>query len=175
MAMPTRLRKFALTTHVAASVGWLGAVAAFLALAVAGFTSDDAVVVQAAYVAVELMAWFIVLPFAFAALLTGFFIGLGTNWGLVRHHWVVAKLAIAVTATILLLALVPTLGVMAGAAAEAPLARGDHRDLRARLVASAAVILGGLLAATALGVYKPKGLTAYGKRKQREAREARKR
>lgn len=33
--LPPRWRKAALTTHVAASVGWLGAVTAFLALAVA--------------------------------------------------------------------------------------------------------------------------------------------
>jgi hypothetical protein len=38
MAMTPRLRKFALTAHVTSSVGWLGAVAAFLALAVAGLT-----------------------------------------------------------------------------------------------------------------------------------------
>jgi hypothetical protein len=32
----------ALTAHVATSVGWLGAVAALLALAVAGLTDDEA-------------------------------------------------------------------------------------------------------------------------------------
>ncbi len=39
MIMPPQLRKLALTVHVTASVGWLGAVAAFLALAIAGLTS----------------------------------------------------------------------------------------------------------------------------------------
>ena len=34
--MTPGLRKFALTTHVTSSVGWLGAVGAFLALAIAG-------------------------------------------------------------------------------------------------------------------------------------------
>jgi hypothetical protein len=41
MAMTPRLRKFALTAHVTSSVGWLGAVAAFLALAVAGLTGQN--------------------------------------------------------------------------------------------------------------------------------------
>ena len=35
-AMSPRLRKLALTAHVTFSVGWLGAVAAFLALSIAG-------------------------------------------------------------------------------------------------------------------------------------------
>ncbi len=42
MTMKQGVRKFALTAHVVASVGWLGAVAAFLAVAVVGLTSDDA-------------------------------------------------------------------------------------------------------------------------------------
>ena len=44
MAMTPGLRKVALTTHVTSSVGWIGAVAAFLALAIAGVGSQDPVV-----------------------------------------------------------------------------------------------------------------------------------
>jgi hypothetical protein len=56
MTMRPRLRKFALTAHVTSSVGWLGAVAGFLALAVAGLTSQDAQMVRAAYLAMDLTA-----------------------------------------------------------------------------------------------------------------------
>ena len=42
MIMTPGLRKFALTAHITSSVSWLGAVAGFLALAVAGLTSQDA-------------------------------------------------------------------------------------------------------------------------------------
>jgi hypothetical protein len=45
MTMTPGLRKFALTAHVASSVGSLGAVAGFLVLAVAGLTSKDSQVV----------------------------------------------------------------------------------------------------------------------------------
>jgi hypothetical protein len=38
MTMAPRLRKFGLTGHVDSSVGWLGAVSSFLALAVTGLT-----------------------------------------------------------------------------------------------------------------------------------------
>jgi hypothetical protein len=56
------LRKLALTAHVTSSVGWLGAVAGFLALAVAGLTSEDAQMVRAAYLAMELTGWFVIVP-----------------------------------------------------------------------------------------------------------------
>jgi hypothetical protein len=53
MTMTPRLRKLALTAHVSASVGWLGAVVAFVGLAVAGLMSDDGQTVRAAYLTME--------------------------------------------------------------------------------------------------------------------------
>ena len=53
MALTPRLRKLALTTHVVSSVGWLGAVIAFLALSVAGLTSQDPQTVRGAYLLME--------------------------------------------------------------------------------------------------------------------------
>ena len=55
MTMTPRLRKLALTTHVTFSVGWLGVVVAYLALAIAGLTSHDAQMVRAAYLSLELI------------------------------------------------------------------------------------------------------------------------
>lgn len=62
MAMTPYVRKFALTAHVTSSVGWLGAVAVFLALAIAGLTSKDAQMVRAAYLAMELTTRFVIVP-----------------------------------------------------------------------------------------------------------------
>src|SRR5437667_10469521 len=62
MMMTPGLRKFALTAHVACSVGWLGAVAGFMALAVAGLASHDAQMAHAAYLAMELVTWFVIVP-----------------------------------------------------------------------------------------------------------------
>lgn len=47
MTFSPRVGKFTLTVHVTSSVGWLGAVGAFLALAVAGLTSNSAQIVRA--------------------------------------------------------------------------------------------------------------------------------
>src|SRR5712691_12989746 len=69
MTMTPSLRKFALTAHVTSSVGLLGSIAAFLALAVAGLTSEGAQVVRAAYLAMDLTTRFVIVPLAFASLL----------------------------------------------------------------------------------------------------------
>ena len=103
MTMTPGLRKFALTTHVTSSVGWLGAVGAFLALAIAGVGSEDAQIVRAAYVAMHLTTWFVIVPLCLAALLTGIVQSLGTTWGLFRHYWVVTNLLLTVLATVILL------------------------------------------------------------------------
>ncbi len=85
MTLAPRLRKAALTAHVACSVGWLGAVVVFLGLAVVGLTSHDPQTVRGAYLVMEPAAWFVLLPLAFASLVTGLVQSLGTTWGLFRH------------------------------------------------------------------------------------------
>jgi predicted Co/Zn/Cd cation transporter (cation efflux family) len=170
MIMRPWLRKFALTAHVTASVGWLGAVAAFLALAVVGLTSRDTQRVRAAYVAMEVSGWFVIVPLSFASLLTGLIQALGTTWGLFRHYWVLAKLLINILSTFILLVHMQPISRMAGVAAETTLSSADFRKLRIQLVADAGAALVALLVATTLSVYKPRGMTRYGWRKQQEER-----
>jgi hypothetical protein len=168
MTMTPGLRKFALTAHVASSVGWLGAVAGTLALAVAGLSSQDDQTVRAAYLTMELTGWFVLVPLSVASLLTGLVQSLGTTWGLFLHYWVLFKLLINVFATIVLLLYMQTLGSLADVAAETTFSSDDLGVLRSpspALHAGAALLL--LLVATTLAVYKPRGMTPYGQRKQR--------
>ena len=160
------LRKLALTAHVTASVGWLGAVAGFLALAVAGLASGEDQTVRAAYIAMGLTAWYVIVPLSLAAPLTGLVLSLGTRWGLFRHYWVVAKLVLTVPATLVLLLHLGPIVHMAHVAAAATLAGSDLGRTRVQLVASSAAALLVLIAATALSVFKPRGLTPYGQRNQ---------
>lgn len=162
--MSSGVRKLALTTHVTASVGWLGSIAAFLALALGGLTSNDALIVRSAYIAMEFVTWFVIVPLSIASLVTGLVQSLGTAWGLFRHYWVVAKLALTVVATAILLVHTQPIDAVASVALQGPLDAGDLRPLRTQLVADAIAALFALLAATTLSVYKPWGLTAYGQR-----------
>ena len=86
MTMTPRFNKFALTAHITFSVGWLGAIVAYLALAIGGLTVHDTQMVRAAYLSMELIGWYVIVPFSLAALLTGLVEALGTQWGLLRHY-----------------------------------------------------------------------------------------
>jgi uncharacterized membrane protein len=171
MALTPRLRKLALTAHVMVSVGWLGAVVAFLAISVAGLTSRDPQTVRGAYLVMELTGWIVLVPLSLASLVTGLVCSLGSTWGLCRHYWVLFKLVINVVATIVLLLYTQTLDSLADAAAAATLLGNDLRGLRnpsPTLHAVAALLL--LLVATTLAIYKPRGMTPYGQRKQHRQR-----
>jgi len=162
------LRKAVLTAHVTASVGWLGAVAGFLALSIAGLASGDAQTVRAAYLAMESTGWFVLVPLSLASLLTGLVQSLGTKWGLFRHYWVLTKLVINLVATIVLLMYMQTLDSLSAIARETRVRADDLgglRDPSPVLHAGAALLL--LLVATTLAVYKPRSLTPYGRRRQR--------
>ena len=167
MTMTPGLRKFVLTAHVTSSVGWLGAVVAYLALAVAALTIQDAQTVRAAWIAMELTGWFVIVPLALASLLIGVVNALGTPWGLFRHYWVLVKLLLTVFATIILLLHMPTVSYFAGVAAETDSA--NLGGLRGELLHAGGGLLV-LLVTTTLSVYKPRGMTRYGWRKQHEQR-----
>ena len=166
MMMSPGLRKLALTTHVTSSVGWLGSVAAFLALAIAGISSEDSQIVRAAYLAMHLTTWFVIVPFSFASFLTGLVESLGTPWGLFRHYWVVTKLLLTVLATIVLLVHTQPIDRIAEVAAQSVLSSRYLQQLRLQLIGDASAALFVLLATTTLSVYKPWGMTPYGIRQQ---------
>lgn len=166
--MTSGLRKLVLTAHIAFSVAWIGAVAAFLALAIAGLTSRDVHTVRVAYPAMELTAQFVIVPLAFASLLSGLIQSLGTSWGLFRHYWVLAKFSLTVFATIVLLRKMHLIGYAARRAADTTLSSADLRAAAIPLVVHATGGMLVLVAITIVSVYKPWGLTLYGRLKQQE-------
>jgi hypothetical protein len=169
MTMPPGLRKFALAVHLTLSVGWIGAVAAYTALDVATVTSQDTQTLRAAYLGMEVIARSVIVPLAFASLLTGLVMALGTKWGLFRHYWVLISLLLTIVATVVLLVETQTISYFAAMAADPTTASGDLRALGSTLVHS----VGGtvvLLVILVLNLYKPQGMTRYGWRKQHEQR-----
>ena len=173
MIMTPGLRKFALTAHVISSVGWLGAVAGFLALAVAGMTSQDVLMVRAAYLAMELTTRFVIVPFAFAGLVTGVVSSLFTRWGLLRYYWVLVKLVITILATLILLIHTQPIELLAGVAAKTTVVGPSLQSQQRLMVVASGAALVVLLVLTALSVYKPAGMTPYGWSKQDEQRAGR--
>ena len=172
MIMTPRLRKFALTAHVTSSVGWLrrgrrlpgsrrrrpdqpGCSDGACRLSRDGL---DRLVRHRPVLCL-------------ASLLTGLVSSLGTTWGLFRHYWVLVKLLITIPVTIVLLVHMQPISVLAGAAAKTTtLSSADLQGLRNLLVTAAGATVLVLLVLTTLSIYKPRGMTRYGWRKQRGQR-----
>jgi hypothetical protein len=127
--MTPGFRKFALTAHVTSSVGWLGTVASFLALAIAALTSRDEETVRGFYVAMELTGWYVIVPFCLASLVTGLVLALGTPWGLFRYYWVLIKFLITVVSALILFGFTQTLGSLGALAADTALSMAELRNL----------------------------------------------
>jgi hypothetical protein len=170
MTMPPGVRKLALIVHLTVSVGWIGAVVAYLALGVSAVTGRDAQAVRAAWMAMAVTGWDAIVPLALAALLTGLGMSLGTPWGLFRSYWVLISLVLTTFCVVVLLLHMPTVSHLAGVAAQAD---GAQLGRLGGDLPHPAVGLLVLLVVTALNVYKPQGLTPYGWRKQQERLTAR--
>ncbi|WP_205849146.1 DUF2269 family protein [Natronospirillum operosum] len=165
MVLTPGYKKFALATHLVVSLGWLGGVLVYLALGVAAVASQNPETIRAAWIAMELTGWFVILPMAVLALLTGIVMAHGTPWGLYRHYWILISLLLTGLSIAVLLGHMPTVSATANHARDANAAQlgalgGDlvHAGL-------AFVVL---LVIVALNVYKPPGLTPCGRRHRAE-------
>ena len=166
MSLSPGARRVTLTAHVASSVGWLGAVAGFLALSIVALTTGDADLVRSSYLAMNVLGEFLIVPLSLAALVTGLMQSLGTHWGLVRHYWVLTKFALTMVATSLLLlhqftAVAEAARVAAGTAIGA-LPEVDGLGKQLLFDSGAAVFV--LLVTTTLSIYKPWGRTGFEQR-----------
>jgi hypothetical protein len=134
---------------------------------VIGVTSQDDQKVRAAYLLMGPMITWVLVPFAFAALLTGLTSSLGTHWGLFRHYWVIVKLVLTVVSLVVLLVQVEPIHALAERAADSTsTVVGLHESRRPLVHAAGGLVV--LLVVQALGIYKPQGMTRYGWRKQHE-------
>jgi hypothetical protein len=168
MTMSPPLRKTVLVLHVASSVGWMGAVAVFVALDLVARIEGDPEVNRLIWLALDATGWTLLVPLAIASLATGVISALGTQWGLLRHYWVLFKLLITAFSTLVLITQVQG---FAGRAEHAADPSFDSGALGSELLHTG----GGLIVlsfALILSVLKPRGMTRYGQRKRwRESRE----
>ena len=177
MIMRPNVRKFALAAHLTFSVGWIGAVVAYLALGVAAAITEDARRLGAAWMAMDLSGWYVIVPLAAASWLTGLVMALGTKWGLFRHYWVLFSFVLTSLAAVVLILHMPEVSTLANAArgAEGAGLQGLDKHLYAQLgrgdLLHPGLGLVVLLVIQVLNVYKPSGMTRYGWRKQGERRD----
>lgn len=170
MIIKAYLHRLLLAAHITVSVGWIGAALGFLVLNVVAVTSDSKEMVRGAYLSMNIIGLYAIVPLSLAALATGLIQSLGTRWGLLKHYWVVAKLVLTILCVYALL-----MHQFAAVAAAARLARDGSvavvMDIRLHALGMALLgdVSGGLLVLlviTGIAIYKPWGLTQYGYTKQ---------
>ncbi|GAA4151713.1 hypothetical protein GCM10022251_19060 [Phytohabitans flavus] len=159
-------RKALLTLHVVSSVGWLGADMVLLTLSIAGRTGADPAVV---YPAIGLVGSVLLVPISVVSWLVGLASALLTKWGVLRHWWVVVKLAVTTILTALVLfALWPGLREATDLGAALP------QETRDQLLIAPSVSFVALTALTAISAYKPWGRTRRTRQTDKTGRTARK-
>ncbi|MGI9085364.1 MAG: DUF2269 family protein [Aeromicrobium sp.] len=164
--MPVGVRKTLLAMHLAVSVGWVGAATAYVALAMAAALSNDVSTVRAAWTAMELVGWTVIVPLAIATLITGVTLALATPWGLFRHYWVLISLGLTIFATTIVVLHMPDVSTRA---AQARVADAAQLESQGSDLFHSGIGLVVLLVVLTLNVFKPRGLTRYGSRRKRTA------
>jgi hypothetical protein len=151
-----RTRRIVLTTHIVASVGLLGDVAVYLAVATRAATTSDPALQSACYELLTMFGFVFGIPLSLGSLATGVALGLGSKWGVIRYPWVTTKLALNVSVILVgALLLGPTADAMH---------QGGDADAGGLLIAGAAYDVAALTLATTLSVFKP------GRARRREPR-----
>lgn len=165
--IPSRnLQKTLVLAHVLSSVGLFGAVSAFFALALAGLASAEPFPARAAYWAGGFVTTLLIWPLGVTALMSGIAVALTSPWGLLRHYWVVLKLALTILIlSALLLHTLPILH-MAQQATDLNFNLETLVAARRQLVIASGAGMVALFGTAVLSVFKPRGLTRYGWNRQ---------
>lgn len=141
------MKRLPLLIHVVASAGWWGAVAAFLALAVAGLGGAAGPACRA----MDVTGWAAIVPLAALSVASGLWLSLGGPWGLLRHWWMVFKIVVTLPCSALLLLHLRALD-------------DCGRGTPAQMATDAGLALIVLMAPLALSIYKPRGVTPWSQR-----------
>ncbi|MEU4673504.1 hypothetical protein AB0F91_37510 [Amycolatopsis sp. NPDC023774] len=152
-----RTQKWYLVGHLVSGAAWFGLDLALGILACTALLTDDPAVTATWLQALQFFAVWPMFTASVLTLATGFVLGLGSKYGLVRYWWVAAKLAVNVLmAVLILVALRP--GIDAAADYGRALVAGETAARPADLLYPVFVAPSLLLFAYLMTVFKPWGL-----------------
>ena len=153
-------RKAVLVAHIVASGAWLGAVAANLFLGISAAVTGRADLADAYYAVMDRLVNNFMPATAIATLATGLILSFGTKWGLLRHYWVVAKLALGIATVVVGVAVIDG-QIQETIAARAAKGSPSASDLLLPAIAATPTML---VIATTLAITKPWGPTRLARR-----------
>lgn len=159
-----RTRQLFVFVHIAVSVGWMGAGAANVVLAMtAGYTSAVEIR-RVCYFMMDQVDLYVIIPLAFAALISGLLLCWVTPWGLARYWWVLVKLLLTVAVIVYSTFGV---GVWVEESIDVTTAGGQESDVAGQLAYGAAVNIVAFLFMTWASVAKPWGTTPWTRSRRR--------
>jgi hypothetical protein len=149
MTLRGRARKALLSLHVGTSVALIGTTSSVMLVAATASGAEA----HAHFASLRVLVFALAIPLSFTSLITGVLLGVGTHWGVLRHGWVAAKLALQLGIILTgALAVRPWLDASLAATA-AGAGPGPERWL---IVAAGALNLAMAATAVGLGVFKPR-------------------
>jgi hypothetical protein len=163
MKMTPRMSKAMLTLHIIFSVGWIGAVVVFLVFSIVALTNEDNQLVRSSLIAMELSAWFAIVPFSLTSLCTGVVQAIGTKWGLFKHYWIILKLFLTLGSTILLILHLQPIVFLANLATDISFSNAQHVEQIINLIAKTGLAILVLVAITTISIFKPWGKVQFRK------------
>lgn len=164
--MKATLHKLILTIHISTSVGWIGVVLGYLTLAVMAMADRDEQAVRVYWMGLEMLGWYVTVPLAIIALHSGLVLALGTRWKITRYYWVLTSLILTSGATAVLLVHMPRVSSYARAAVDITANVSALRQALWGELLHTGLGLVVLLGIEVLNVYKPGGLTPWGRQVQ---------
>lgn len=102
MKLSPNSRKLSFAIHISSSVSWLGAVIVFFVLAIGAINSSIPMEVRALVISLRICTLYVILPLAVLSFLSGFVLAVTSSWGLFKYYWIVAKFALTLVSTLLL-------------------------------------------------------------------------
>ncbi|MGI5130968.1 hypothetical protein ACQEVB_29475 [Pseudonocardia sp. CA-107938] len=156
-----RTRQVLVFVHVVVSLGWMGAGAANVVLAMTAGYTGSADVRRVCYLMIDRIDQFLVIPGAFAALASGVLLSVVTPWGLARYWWVLVKLVLTVA---VILYSTFGLGVWVIESIEATAAGAPESTVAGPLAYGATLNLVAFLFMTWASIAKPWGTTPWTRR-----------
>jgi Predicted integral membrane protein (DUF2269) len=146
-------RKVVLTVHLVAALGLFGASFVLLVGGLHAATRDDPRDAHAVYTVLRLLTLSVDIPLAVITLLGGLVLALTSKWRIFRYWWVMGKLALYLTTVTVGVTLIgPSIDTMLDVT---EVSNPGENSTRWTLVALAGVQATMLIAAAALGVFKP--------------------
>jgi hypothetical protein len=152
-----QMKKFLLSLHLLFSIGWLGAVAGFLALSLTGYFSKDIWVVKSSYISMNIIMKYVIVPTCIGSLISGIVQSATSNWGFFKYYWILAKMVLTVIITFLLLLHTSLISSLAYIATYDDLLQSDLSKERFQVIFDAFGAFLILIVIVCISVFKPWG------------------